>query len=464
MLRVIVGLLLILTFVSGCSLRPKQTDIADLQRLPQSASYYLNPTDADKPLTLRPNQNERAQQFRQKFFAPWQIMTADGQPDDAPVGNIDTLFWAVEWLDKGELYGANLRRHPRPWIEALIAATDQDNYPSLNRRAITVRRANLRALPTATPCFRDPYRAGEGYPFDYLQNSVLEPGVPLRITHQTPDGSWLLVETALVSGWVTPFELAYVDETFAASWQGQPLMAFTREQVALTDDAGQFRGYAHIGTLLPLGGQPGALGDQTEVALWFAVADSQRRAVIKNVRIAHDAAALFPLAMTPRQIALLGDHLLGEVYGWGGIAGGRDCSATLRDLFTPFGLWLPRNSSKQIKLGAQTDLSGLSLLEKQALLAQQGIPFASLLGMKGHILLYLGQYQGEAVALHTLWGLKTADLLHGVGRKLVGGTVITSLQPGAELLNLSQPEGNLLYRIDHISSLLTLEKPGLAQK
>ena len=37
----------------------------------------------------------------------------------------------------------------------------------------------------------------------------------------------------------------------------------------------------------------------------------------------------------------------------------RDCSSTLRDLFTPFGLWLPRNSGQQAGEGIYISLKDL---------------------------------------------------------------------------------------------------------
>ena len=40
---------------------------------------------------------------------------------------------------------------------------------------------------------------------------------------------------------------------------------------------------------------------------------------------------------------------MGVKYGWGGIDGGRDCSSTIKDLLTPFGIWLPRDSKDQYR-------------------------------------------------------------------------------------------------------------------
>ena len=51
-----------------------------------------------------------------------------------------------------------------------------------------------------------------------------------------------------------------------------------------------------------------------------------------------------PIAMTPANFARLGNQILGQHYGWGGMLGLRDCSAMTRDLMTPFGIWLPRGN------------------------------------------------------------------------------------------------------------------------
>ena len=40
-----------------------------------------------------------------------------------------------------------------------------------------------------------------------------------------------------------------------------------------------------------------------------------------------------------------------QPYGYGGLYDNRDCSAMTRDLFAPFGLYLPRNSSEQARGG-----------------------------------------------------------------------------------------------------------------
>ncbi len=103
------------------------------------------------------------------------------------------------------------------------------------------------------------------------------------------------------------------------------------------------------------------------------------------------------------------------------------------DLFAPFGIWLPRNSSRQAQAGEVLPLGELFGEEKEKAILDGGIPFLTLIWMKGHIGLYLGEHQGRAAFLHNVWGVKTESFWGEEGRAIVGKTVVTTLQPGAEL-------------------------------
>mgnify|MGYP001209466927 CR=1 FL=1 len=447
-MRFVASLFLIFLLLLGCVRHPEQ-EILDLRCLPQSASAYLDPATADQALLSEQQQQERAALFRRNFYRPWHV--------DTPLDKPESIFWAIEWITKkltlGEqdslLYGANLRPYSGSRLQTFIAAADRASYPSLNLNAITLRRTAIRALPTLQPCFLNPAAAGEGYPFDYLQNSLLEAGVPIKITHRTVDGAWLLIESVLVSGWVQANNVALVDGDFIATYEATPLLAITVENIAVSDDGtGHFRFYARIGTLLP---QRARQHDHYQVLLPINAGNGWAKLATAQINLS--AAGLFPMPLNSRAVATLADWFLGQNYGWGGSSDARDCSATLRDLFIPFGIWLPRNSSKQAEAGETIALKGLSLKEKEQVIAQQARAYFSLLCMPGHIMLSLGNHLGYPVVLHTMWGLKTSDLLHGAGRKVVGKTVITTLQPGIELLNLAFPAGNLLYRIDRLTLL-----------
>jgi hypothetical protein len=73
-------------------------------------------------------------------------------------------------------------------------------------------------------------------------------------------------------------------------------------------------------------------------------------------------------------------------------------------------------------------------------------------GKPGHVMVYIGQRDGQPVVLHATWGLKTVKG-NGYGRKVIGAAVITTLEPGLERNDLARPEGVLLESVYAISVL-----------
>ena len=125
-------------------------------------------------------------------------------------------------------------------------------------------------------------------------------------------------------------------------------------------------------------------------------------------RLPRAAGAPWPLEPSAQGIARLAQNILGQPYGWGGLFGWRDCSATTRDLLAPFGLWLPRNSGDQAQAGTRfVSLEGLTPAQKEERIQALGLPWLSLLWMPGHIMLYVGAPQGRYLVLHSVWGVKT---------------------------------------------------------
>ena len=97
-------------------------------------------------------------------------------------------------------------------------------------------------------------------------------------------------------------------------------------------------------------------------------------------------------------------------------------------------------------------LEGLSTAEKEKVILQQGVPFLSLLWMRGHIMLYVGEWKGRPAIFHNVWGVRVVNGDDDNDRFVIGRAVVTSITPGAELRNL--------YRkttfADRLRSLTTL--------
>ena len=161
----------------------------------------------------------------------------------------------------------------------------------------------------------------------------------------------------------------------------------------------------------------------------IASRDSKGRAHIEKVKVSNsNIIAKKPLPFTAKNVGMLAKEFYGEPYGWGGSYECRDCSATTRDFLGAFGIFLRRNSSKQAEDGDKIPIAGLPKAKKKKKIIKDAEPFRSLLYVPGHIVLYLGEYKGEPVIMHTYWGIRKKDST----KIITGRTIITSTEPGKE--------------------------------
>lgn len=414
--------------------------IKDLQTFAQDATFYLSGRCASVSPISSAVQKELDEKFNKIFFSPWQ--------QTKPLSDKNDIVQNFKEFRNHLGFGENKRKHTPQWLDHLLAQADLHNYPNAKRLAITIKNTNLRVLPTHKPHFNDFNLAGEGYPFDNLQISLIFANTPLFIEHFTADKAWGFAKSPLASGWIASTDIATVDSRFVNQWMLGKYVALIKDNVALIDEEGIFRFNGDIGAIFPQIGE-----DDENYKIFIAVADIYGKAVIKQVPLSKKVAVSKPLEFSPLNTAKVINELLNKPYGWGGLYENRDCSALIKDLFTPFGLWLPRNSAAQIRSGYFISLDGFMPREKERVIIEKGIPFLTLLRKEGHVMLYIGKIGNKAVIFHTLWGIKTKDSSGSEGRQVIGQSAITSLQPGVELNNLDTDKGNLLQEINGMSIL-----------
>lgn len=437
------SLLILCLLASGCgtktsSSRPVAPGVPcqDVLTYPQDLQVYADTVGPNKKLASLAEQQQAADRQKLSFYRPWK--------------NTEPSKWVRQSLEKNfnmnpsRGYSNDKQPFPMDVWDELVANSNKEAYGQGAGPGITLRHTNLRAMPTGMHYYLRPDLPGEGYPFDYFQHSSLPAGTPLYICNISKDGQWILVESPVTSGWMPMRDVASVDESFMDRWQSKPLAAIVREKTPVADEV------CHIGTLLPLSGDA-PRGRGHSLTVLFPIRGDSGRADIITAALPADAAVSVPLSLTPREVALVGNEMMGQTYGWGGLDEKRDCSALTRDLFAPFGLFLPRNSTTQSKVGLGISLAGLSMPEKETVIQEQAVPFSSLLWFRGHIVVYLGQYQGKGMLFHNMWGLRTRDAQGGCdGRAIVGKGVVTTWLPGVERSDLCDP-GSFLERFERLS-------------
>ncbi|MGN7972997.1 SH3 domain-containing protein [Serratia sp. 22264] len=339
-------------------------------------------------------------------------------------------------------WGENFRTHSAGWKQEVRhnADTDIDDVYHPSGRGIAVRETLVRAIPTADPAYDDPRQAGQGYPFDNLQDSSIHPGTPVYVLANSRDKRWKYLVSPTVTGWVHSEDIAGVDQQFVTEWLAltrNNLGAFIKESVSVHEDE-QYYFTARPGTILPF--------QHKQHSLFLAAApvrNDDGRAQIRWVNLKAKEFTAMPWEMTPDNMATLMKSMNGRPYGWGNYNFYNDCSAEMLSLLMPFGIFLPRNSAAQIQAATRVvDLSHENTSARIRYLAEHGRSFTTLVYIPGHIMLYIGntEINGKSVPMtyQNIWGLRPAD---SKSRSIIGGSVffplLTSYPENPKLMSLA---------------------------
>ncbi|MEM7154877.1 MAG: NlpC/P60 family protein [Myxococcota bacterium] len=226
--------------------------------------------------------------------------------------------------------------------------------------------------------------------FDRNRCASLHPGEIIRVLQRSPDESWVYVHSGHTTGWLHAPQLT---PTLPGKHLQQLLDG---PRLVPTDDDQRTEG----GRRLRLGTSVPIVGRQDDV---------RKILVPTTTGLVEDTVRLSPgasegaLPLTRRHAWSLALSEQDTPYGWGGRAGHRDCSRLMRDVMSTFGLQLARHSGVQGKLGTDNiDVSELSEQGKIEALRQAAQRGVVLLYMPGHIMMYLGEDDGQQYAVSAI--------------------------------------------------------------
>jgi hypothetical protein len=370
-------------------------------------------------------QKRLVQHYLEQYFMPWNEQAILSSV--MPAKTFEQR--QIEKFQKDPGYGQNRHRHTQQWINSIVDNMNMARLFKTPQKAISIRDTNVRVLPTSDPSFDNWNKAGEGYPFDYIQNGRLYANVPVAILNIAKDKLWYLIETAGYIGWVRTNSIALVNNTFTQQWK-KPTYVVVLQNNMPASNSNHYAILTHMNVLYPL------LTTHHRHYQVLSANAINGIAHIKTVDLGKSLAAIFPIATTQKHLAELINHMIGSVYGWGGLNGYDDCSATLVDLMAPFGIYLPPFTKDQMKSLNVTSIAHLSNKQKEKFIIQQGVPFITWLYKPGHVLLYIGTKNGHAYVLQDMWGLRTRNLFGKEGRAVIGKTVITPLEFGSHYMNV----------------------------
>lgn len=408
--------------------------IKDLHKYKQSVNTnFLKKNNVNSIINNRLNILNK--EYNKKFFKPWSL--------SKPSFKKKHLQYGFYYKNR-KVYGENLKPISKKWFNDKYEFANFEKFKTFNKKGIVVNNSNLRLIPSSKPIFLNPNQAGEGFPFDYNQNSAIKFNTPIIISHFSKNKEWALIETGFVSGWIEVKDIATLDSKNIKKFMNNNYFVSTDDNLSLYKN-GFFQQRATIGTLLPYN-----KGSFYVVKKGFYLDGNVFELQIKFKD--RNKVSRKPLNFNKANIINISNSILGTPYSWGGAMGNRDCSSFTQDFFSSFGLFLPRNSKSQANVGKKISLKSLSTKHKKSKIIKYGKPFRTLLYMKGHIMLYIGHKNGEPLIMHDFWGVKTkkGNLSQ---RVVVGKTVITSTEPGKELENYDKTK-SIIRRIEAMNIVL----------
>ena len=408
--------------------------VNDLEKFPQDISIYV-----DKNAINQKNIYDIQKQFEGHYYRPWAYTVAPICAKEAT--------WPIGAFKAG--YGSNLKPHDPLWFREMEIQSNFKAFSTINKSAITTKWMNIRVLPTIKPLYKNPARPGDGYPFDLLQNSSVAFNEPIFLSHYSLDGAWAYIFTNNASGWVESNGIALLSLDQIELLKKKEKLFITEDRIPLKDDNNQFVSYSRIGMVLSY------IGETPEEYKTLMVDSS---GMIKELRVPKNSAHVGIRFIGKEELSKLGNHLLRNTYGWGGMFEERDCSSMIRDYLTPFGVWLPRNSAQQAKKGEVVSFKDLNNTQKIELIKEKGIPFETILYKKGHVLLYVGTYDDHVMVMHNIWGIRTKNKEGLKGRVVIGKAVVSTLELGSEVDDFD-PSNMLLTTL---TSMNIFTKPSVA--
>lgn len=354
-----------------------------------------------------------------------------------------------------DMFDASGSKYERADYDAFIASLALERIPATQttRFGLVVRRADLRTFPSMLSGFT----SADSQNIDRFQETALFPGTPVAMVHESSDGNWWFVVSALYTAWV--------EKQFVAEGSAEQVFGYTRKAPYLVVTGATVKTVStparpevselqlDMGVRVPvLADWPPSQPVNGQHPYTSHVIELPERAPDGSLRF---SPALLPrtadttdnyLPLTRANILDQGFKFLGERYGWGHSNNARDCSGFVSEVYRSFGVQLPRNTRDQSVSPALNRITFTPSDDHQRRLAVlRNLHVGDLIYIPGHVMMVIGFDQGMPYVIHDTTGISYLDEKGEIRRVVLNGVSVTPITP---LLIDQKP------MIDRITSIL----------
>ncbi len=348
-------------------------------------------------------------------------------------GRIDTAYLRKIITDYSRInysyYGSSGEK-----IDSLHWARILDNLSTCEvtdsiKYAVVVSNCEQRRVPTSERI----YQNSDNIFFDDLVQTARLVNEPVFVLHKSRDEQWYFIQgDNAPAGWVHRDNIALCNDR--KSWmdfQTGDFLLITANRTRLQMNDPDRKDYTELtmGTKLKLLHPDSVEADRhlrygkNVYAVAFPVKNPDETLGRDTIFIPSSSGVnVGYLPYTRRNILSLAFSCLGDRYGWGGTYGSRDCSSFIQDIYRCFGIRLPRNSRQQADYtGKDLRLEEMTTEQKMKVLRKKAMP-GSLLYLKGHVFMYLGEEKGRMYVINS-----SSSLLFDGVKRYVQSVMINTL-------------------------------------
>lgn len=280
------------------------------------------------------------------------------------------------------------------------------------RYALTIKYTNQRIIPTQEVMIK---KKNQIY-FDRNQNSALDIGTPIAIIHSSVDGQWHYGIAPTSSGWIRDSDIAFGEKKEILDYVTSKNFVVTTSTKTPILIKGVYIDYMRMGVRIPY-----ILNIDNMMMVTIPRRNNKGELNFVKATVKRSNINIGYLPYTQETILTQSFKFIHLPYGWGGMFGEQDCSKFIQEVFATTGLRLPRNSASQSNVGEnKVELNPFDKIPRIQEIKRWAKAGITIFHLKGHITLYIGDYQGEPYIIHTVWGSSSKHFA-------LGRTSITSL-------------------------------------
>lgn len=266
-----------------------------------------------------------------------------------------------------------------------------------------------------------------------LQQTLLKINEPVAVLHDSSDSKWVFVVANEYIGWVKKEYCSFFEtrQEWIDYQNRENFVVITRDCTIPETDYKLL-----MGTKLFM-----AAGNEDETSEEYIIEIPKKNETgliqYEEISINHsESVCKGYLPFTREMVIKLAFQELGDSYGWGGAQGNRDCSSYVKDIYACFGFKLPRNSRLQQSMpDVADDMTSLSEEEKKNCVEKSSA--GDILGINGHIMIYLGKANGKYYVINMLSSYVPEEVTEDFGNSIVSVNQVM-----VNSLNVKRRNGN----------------------